>query len=212
MEKSQIYEKIASILEEVKPIAKDRKNTQQNYSFRGVDDVMNALSPILTKHRVFPICSKIEDISSEKVTSNRGAEGWRQVKRFTFKFNAEDGSSVETMADGESIDYGDKGSNKCYSVAYREALFKMFIIPFGNDDIENADHELVPKTPAKPLPPKKPVSVKTQIFNQLKALRPEVSKDNVKEITMELTKLELIEGNFDEINTRLEVLINEHGK
>ena len=33
-------------------ISKDRKNIQQNYSFRGIDDVYNTLAPILAKHKL----------------------------------------------------------------------------------------------------------------------------------------------------------------
>jgi hypothetical protein len=164
MEKQLIYGKIAKVMAELEPIAKDRKNTQQNYSFRGVDDLMNAISPKLTAHGIFPVTFKVEDISSEGVTSKSGGTGWRIVRRYTFRFFAEDGSFVDTTADGEAIDYGDKASNKAYSVAYREAMFKMFVIPFQNEDIEEASHEVVApkaaasaaKPAAKPAPAKQP--------------------------------------------------------
>jgi hypothetical protein len=32
--------------------AKDRKNDQQHYKFRGIDDVYNALAPMLAKHKL----------------------------------------------------------------------------------------------------------------------------------------------------------------
>ena len=31
-------------------ITKDRRNQQQGYNFRGIDDVFNALSPLLARH------------------------------------------------------------------------------------------------------------------------------------------------------------------
>jgi hypothetical protein len=46
MEKQTIYERIVKVMQEVEPIAKGRTNTQQNYKFRGVDELMNAISPI----------------------------------------------------------------------------------------------------------------------------------------------------------------------
>lgn len=139
-----IYKKIGEIMKEISPISKDKKNTQQNYNFRGIDDAMDMFSPLMAKHGVFPVTEKIEDVVlSENVVSKSGSAGWRTVRRYTFRFYAEDGSFVSTISDGEAIDYGDKSSNKAYSTAYREALWKMFVVPFkGSDDIENTSHEL----------------------------------------------------------------------
>lgn len=72
------------------------------------------------------------------------------IRLYTFAFYAQDGSHVETKAEGEAIDYGDKCVTKCQSVAYREALYKTFVAPFessivdpqGSVDIEDQDHEL----------------------------------------------------------------------
>lgn len=141
----EIYKKIGDILKEVAPIAKDRKNTQQNYNFRGIEDATNMLQPLLAKYGVFPATENIEQVSSEAVQSKSGSAGYHYVNRYTFHFYAEDGSFVKTMADGEAIDYGDKSSNKAYSTAYREALWKLFIVPFEADDTENTSHDLKPK-------------------------------------------------------------------
>lgn len=152
MEKpSLIYKKMQAVMKDIGPLSKDKKNTQQGYSFRGIDDLMNAISPVLSDHGVFLVCSQISDVLTDSITSKSGGAGYRRIRRFTFRCFAEDGRFVETTADGEAIDYEDKGSNKAYSVAYREAMFKMFVIPFEGDDIENHDHEI--KTPAKQTKP-----------------------------------------------------------
>lgn len=143
-----IFKKIGDILKEIDPISKGRRNTQQGYSFRGIEDAMNMLAPILAKHGVFPATRSIEDVRNDEVTSKTGTGGYHYVRRYTFAFFAEDGSSVETTVDGEAIDYGDKASNKAYSTAYREAMWKMFIVPFEADDIENHEHNLKPKVAA----------------------------------------------------------------
>ena len=140
-----IYKKIGEILKDIEPVKKEKNNTQQNYKFRGIEDAMNMLSPILAKHGVFPTTEKIEDVSSEAVISKGGSAGYHYVRRYTFHFYAEDGSYVSTVADGEAIDYGDKSSNKAYSTAYREALWKLFIVPFmSQEDIEETNHDLKP--------------------------------------------------------------------
>ena len=212
--KQKIFEAIPAIAAEVGPISKDRKNTQQNYNFRGVDDLMNAISPVLAKHKVFPVCTQIADIKDENVTSKHGGAGYRQVRRFTFRFYAEDGSFVDTFADGESIDYGDKGSNKAYSVAYREAMFKMFVIPFENDDIENSDHQIKPKpTPAKPSA-KKAVDPVLAVKQKMRDMAQKLSGkkmegDELITFIKKRTDLEVVPANFDTILARLEALIDE---
>lgn len=148
MEKQLIYGKVAKVMAEIAPIAKGRKSESLSYKYRGVDELMNAVSPLVTKHGIFPTTSSIVDILYEPVTSKNGGGGTHIIRRYTFRFNAEDGSYVETTTDGEAIDYGDKASNKAYSVAYREAMFKMFVIPFENEDIEASEHDL---NPAKPV-------------------------------------------------------------
>lgn len=145
----EIYKKIGAILEDIEPVKKGRQATQ--YKFRGVEDAMNMLSPIFAKHGVFPVTHAIENIKSDDIESGKGTKGFHYVNRYTFRFYASDGSFVETRADGEAIDYGDKASNKCYSVAYREALWKMFVVPFEQDDTENYTPEVASKksAPAK---------------------------------------------------------------
>ena len=163
METKLIYKKIGDILKEIEPVTKDKKNTQQNYNFRGIEQAVDMLSPILAKHGVFPTTENIESISSEAVQSKSGSAGYHYVNRYTFHFYAEDGSFVSTKADGEAIDYGDKACNKAYSTAYREALWKLFVVPFQADDTENHSHDLVaptvqyaPKPVAKPVAKPKP--------------------------------------------------------
>jgi len=51
-EKPNVYECIAKCAQEIATtgISKDRNNSQQGYKFRGIDDVYNALAPIISKN------------------------------------------------------------------------------------------------------------------------------------------------------------------
>jgi hypothetical protein len=149
----KIYKCIGEVLKEIEPVKKKRQASQ--FKFRGVEDAMNMLSPILAKNGVFPTTHRIDDIRSLDVESKNGTRGSHYVRRYTFRFFAEDGSYVDTIADGEAIDFGDKASNKCYSVAYREALWKMFVVPFEQDDFENYNPEVASKRKEKVVPEKK---------------------------------------------------------
>jgi hypothetical protein len=193
MEQALIHKQIAKVMADMGPIAKDRKNVQQGYKFRGIDELMNAFAPAATKHGIYPTVTKIEDITDQGITSKSGGAGYRVVRRYTFRFTAEDGSYSETMADGEAIDYGDKASNKAYSVAYREAIFKMFVIPFENEEIEDSDHNLAPPA-AKPVPPKKVEDKRTVQKARIKELIDGIS---LVPLTTGLEYREYVRNNFD---------------
>ena len=47
-----IHQRIVAIIEEMPAVGKTQRNTEQNFMFRGHDDVMNALNPLLAKHGV----------------------------------------------------------------------------------------------------------------------------------------------------------------
>ena len=47
-----VYQCINAVAAEIarEGIAKGRRNQQQGYNFRGIDDVYNALAPVIAKH------------------------------------------------------------------------------------------------------------------------------------------------------------------
>jgi len=65
-----------------------------------------------------------------------------------YRFIAEDGSHVETDAEGEGMDSGDKSSNKAMAVAHKYALLQAFCIPTKDLDDPDAEvHEVVRQPP-----------------------------------------------------------------
>lgn len=140
-----IYQAMPAIMADVDPISKARKNTQQGYSFRGIDDVYQALQVILSKHGVFTTSEIISDRTEERTTSKGNVLIYRVLK-IRWHFHAKDGSSVWTETIGEGMDSGDKASNKAMSVAHKYALLQAFCIPTEEPkDPENESHELQPK-------------------------------------------------------------------
>ena len=49
---SAIYAALAAVMADCDHVAKRDRNTQQNFAFRGIDAVVNAVGPILRKHKV----------------------------------------------------------------------------------------------------------------------------------------------------------------
>ena len=123
-----IFKKIPAIMAEVPSIAKDRKNAQQGYSFRGIDDVYCALHDLLAKHRVFTVPEVLSEESTMK-TSKAGSVAIYRILKIKYTFYAEDGSYISATVIGEGADYSDKASNKAMSVAHKYALLQVFCIP-----------------------------------------------------------------------------------
>ena len=51
MEEKRIYKAIVDIMGDMGAISKDKRNQQQGFMYRGIDDVMNVLQPLLKKEK-----------------------------------------------------------------------------------------------------------------------------------------------------------------
>ena len=131
-----IYESITKIMDEIPAIGKNKTNTQQGFKFRGIDDVMNTLQPLLAKHKVFIVPETLEQTREERTTA-KGANLIYSICKIKYKFYAEDGSFVEATTIGEGMDSGDKATNKAMAIAMKYALFQVFCIP--TEEIKDPD-------------------------------------------------------------------------
>ena len=128
MEGKLIYKNMVAILKEITHIGKDRKNAQQGFNFRGIDQVMNELHGLFAKHEVF-VTSKVVWGIREDRTTKSGGNLIYSVIDVEFTFFAVDGSSVSSTTRGEAMDSADKATNKAMSVALKYALLQAFMIP-----------------------------------------------------------------------------------
>jgi hypothetical protein len=125
-------------------ISKDRVNSQgSGYKFRGIDDVYNAISPLLAKHG---LCILPRVLTRECIerTSKAGAALFYVTVEVEFDFvSAEDGSKHTVKTFGEAMDSGDKATNKAMSAAHKYAFIQAFSIPVeGDNDSENQTPEV----------------------------------------------------------------------
>lgn len=138
-----IYQSITKILEEVPAIGKGKTNSQQNFKYRGIDDVMNVFQPILAKHKVFIVPQVLEQKREERTTS-RGGNLIYSICKIKYTFYAEDGSNVEAIVIGEGMDSGDKATNKAMAIAMKYAMFQVFCIP--TEEMKDPDSETSPES------------------------------------------------------------------
>ena len=139
MEEKKIYKAIPAIMDEIGHIGKDKKNQQQGFMFRGIDQVMNTMKPLLSKHGVFIVPEILETNREERLTKSGGTLIYTMHK-IVYHFIADDGSQVCACVVGEGMDSADKSSNKAMAVAFKYACFQVFCIPteeMAKDDPDN---------------------------------------------------------------------------
>ncbi|MGL6198896.1 MAG: ERF family protein [Lachnospiraceae bacterium] len=139
MENPKIYESISAVMSEIGSIKKEKKS-KQGYTYRGIDDVMNALHPLMADHGIF-IVPEVLESSREDRTSSGGSKLVFSVCRIKYTFYASDGSSVPAVVMGEAMDSGDKSMSKAMATGLKYACFQVFCIP--TDDIVDSDADAV---------------------------------------------------------------------
>lgn len=140
---AKIHEAICSIMNELGAIGKNQKNQKQGFLYRGVDDVMNALQPLLAKHKIFIVPEVLEQ-TREARRSSTGSELLYSILKMQYSFIADDGSSLSAVVIGEGMDSGDKASNKAMSIAFKYACFQVFCIP--TEEMPDPDADTPPPT------------------------------------------------------------------
>ena len=70
--KMNIYEAISRCMEDIGAGGKNDRNKQQGFMYRGIDAVMNAINPALTKNHVFVVPEVLEQQRQER-TTQKGA-------------------------------------------------------------------------------------------------------------------------------------------
>lgn len=196
MEQQQqlIYQRISDALEESDGISKSRKNQQQGYSFRGIDDVYNALHTVLAKHKIFTTSEIVEKERYEWDTKNGGRMS-EYVLLIRWRFCTTDGSYVTTETVGQAMDSGDKAANKAMSAAHKYAFLQIFAIPTeGDNDTENYSHE-----PARRSDPQ-PIATTKQIFcteKQVELIRKVYKSHVVTQVERDRIEAKIADGSAD---------------
>ena len=167
---AEIYQAIIGAMSDIGVIGKEKKNAQQGFKYRGVDDVMNALQPVMVQHGLF-VVPEIIDQKREERQTNRGGNLIYSVCTVRYTFYAKDGSSVQCVVVGEGMDSGDKATNKAMSIAFKYACFQVFCIP--TEEMKDPDAEVHTVAPREE--PK--IAAATAKANDVKKLLVKISGD-----------------------------------
>lgn len=129
-----IYEALSAVMEDVGAVRKRERNQVQNFNFRGIDAVMNAVSPALRKHGVI-VVPELRSIEYRQVEVGAKRSLMEHVTvHVAYTFYASDGTSITCSVAGAAMDSGDKGTPKAMSVAMRTALLQALCLPTDDPD------------------------------------------------------------------------------
>ena len=149
-EKPTIYEALAGAMADVGAVRKEQVNQHQRFNFRGVDAVVNAVSPAFRKHGIIVAPTLIEKELRESRTS-KGATMANVYVTVRYTFYGPAGDHIEATVAAESFDSGDKATAKAMSVAFRTALLQTLALP--TDEIDDPDHHTYERSGTGPAQP-----------------------------------------------------------
>lgn len=157
MENKLIFAALAQVMERVGVVRKSKKNQQQGYDFRGVDDVVANVQQVMAECGVICVPRVIER-ERELIETKNGGRMASVRLLVEHVFYAKDGSSVVCTTLGEAMDSGDKASNKAMSAALKYALTETLLIPTYEAEKDTEEHSPEMKAP-QVAPPASPPKV-----------------------------------------------------
>lgn len=143
-----IHELIPKIAAELGAVGKNRQmGDQGGYKYRGVEDIVNALSPILASHGVYV---RVEVLERETAFHDRvdrqgvkyGFQTHTILKVAHWLIAADETIAGPWVTIGEALDVSDKSSNKAMTAAWKYAMVDAFTVAYADQD-DPDDHRPV---------------------------------------------------------------------
>jgi hypothetical protein len=125
-----VHEAVAEVTRLVGHIAKDRQTEGgERYKFRGIDDVLSALHPILGEVGLVILPGRMVEHRRETRATARGGTLNVALVLVRYTLVGPDGTKLRGEAWGEAGDSGDKATQKALSQAYKTFALQTFSIP-----------------------------------------------------------------------------------
>jgi hypothetical protein len=143
-----VHEAIAEVTRQVSHIAKDRRTEGgERYNFRGIDDVLAALHPVLGDVGLVILPGRMVEHRRETRATRNGGTLNVALVRVRYKLIGPDGTKTSGEAWGEAGDAGDKATQKALSQAYKTFALQTFSIPTEESRRDDPD---VTNEPGRP--------------------------------------------------------------
>lgn len=125
---------VAAVAADLGAIGKESQG--HGYQYRGIDDILNALSPLLAKHGVVIVPKPVH---AETVPAPGRKEGWTATRvQYEFEVFGPDGSSFVGGAAADGLSNQGTGPGIAASYAYKTFAIQLFCIPtYETPEAEN---------------------------------------------------------------------------
>jgi hypothetical protein len=150
----KIHECLIAAMGDIGAVRKEQRNTAQGggFNFRGVDDVVNAVSPAFRNHGV-TVAPKLLSHEFTGIPVSGGRTASRALVIVEYTFTGPEGDTMTATVPGEAFDTGDKATAKAMSVAFRTALLQALALPTDEPDPDAASYERDTPPPQQPQGP-----------------------------------------------------------
>ena len=146
----KINEALVAIMEDVGAVDKGGNNKVQGWKFRGIEQVINGVSPALRRHGVVivPVGSEVEYVER---TNQKGNSVIDSRVRVTYRWFGPEGDFIDSVVVAEARDLSDKATAKAMSVAFRTSLVQTLALPTEDEDPDESYHEALGKDAPAPV-------------------------------------------------------------
>lgn len=133
--------RITAVMDAVGAVGKNQRNESQKFNFRGIDAVVNAVSPALREQGLV-IVPRVISADYDLLPSASG--GTLKTARLIVEYtvHSPDGEPVVGLVASEAFDSGDKATAKALSVAYRSFMLQLLCIPTDEPDPDEATYNI----------------------------------------------------------------------
>jgi len=142
-EPSRVYASILQVISILKKngVGKDRYNQQQKFSYRGIDDIHNALAPALVEANLVMLPRVVLRECHDRKSNSGNPLYFVNVAVEYDIVSTIDGSKHTVAVMAEAMDSADKATNKALSMAFKYAAIQTFSIPVVGQDDADAGQE-----------------------------------------------------------------------
>ena len=133
---------LAGVAAEVGAVRKTERNSQQGFTFRGVDAVVNAVAGPLHSAGVLGPVPEVLDVERHAGQSRGGGGLTRVVVTVRYTLYGPDDDTLTGTVVAEAFDAGDKATAKAMSVALRTFLLQALCLPTDEPDPDQASYEI----------------------------------------------------------------------
>lgn len=139
-----VHAALNAVMDDVRSVRKGDRNEQQNFAFRGIDAVVNAVGPALRKHGVI-VTPNVRSCERSVVHVGQRQTPMGHVAVIVeYTFTGPAGDSIVCATPGEAMDSGDKATAKAMSVAFRTALLQALTLPTDEIDPDAQTYQRAP--------------------------------------------------------------------